>query len=68
MKTMKEIRDLNESELLKQIQEEKDLLATMTFQKTSGQVQKSSQFSLSRKQIAKMKTVLRERQLQQKSK
>ena len=65
---MKEIRDLNESELLKQIQEEKDLLATMTFQKTSGQVQKPSQFSLSRKQIAKMKTVLRERQLQQKSK
>ncbi|MDA0986490.1 MAG: 50S ribosomal protein L29 [Bacteroidetes bacterium] len=68
MKDTKEIRSLTDSELVKRIQEEKELLATMTFQKTTGQIQKPSLFSLSRRSIARMKTILRERELEQKKK
>lgn len=64
MNKMKEIKDLTDSEIEKRIAEEKELLASLIFQKTSGQVQKPSQFNLSRKTIARMKTVLQERKLQ----
>ncbi len=58
-----ELRELTDEELVKQIEENNELLASMKFQKTTSQVENTSKFTLLRKDIARMKTILRERQL-----
>ncbi len=58
-----ELRQLTDDELSKRIEENKESLATMKFQKTTSQVETTSKFTLLRKDIARMKTILRERQL-----
>lgn len=58
-----ELRQLTDDELAKRIEENKESLATMKFQKTTSQVENTSKFTLLRKDIARMKTILRERQL-----
>lgn len=62
MKTQ-ELRQLTNEELSKRIEENLDTLATMKFQKATSQVETSSKFSSLRKDIARMKTIIREREL-----
>ncbi len=58
-----EIRQLTNEELLKRIDENLDAIATMKFQKATSQVENSAKFSVFRKDIARMKTIIREREL-----
>jgi large subunit ribosomal protein L29 len=62
MKTQ-ELRQLTNDELAKRIEENLEALATMKFQKVTSQVENSSKFSLLRKDIARMKTIIRQREL-----
>jgi large subunit ribosomal protein L29 len=58
-----ELRQLTDDELVKRIEENQDTLSTLKFQKATSQVDNTSQFTLLRKDIARMRTILRERQL-----
>lgn len=58
-----EIRQLTDEELLKRIEENNNTLSTMKFQKATSQVENTSQFTLLRKDNARIKTILREREL-----
>jgi len=58
-----ELRQLTDDELAKRIEDNNEELAAMKFQKTTSQVENTSKFTLLRKDIARMKTILRERQL-----
>lgn len=58
-----ELRQLTTDELIKRIDENRESLATMKFQKTTSQVENSSKFTSLRKDIARMKTIIREREL-----
>ncbi len=63
MKTQ-ELRQLTNEELIKRIEENLDAVATMKFQKATSQVENSAKFSVLRKDIARMKTIIRERELE----
>jgi large subunit ribosomal protein L29 len=63
MKTS-ELRQLTNEELIKRIEENLDAIATMKFQKATSQVENSAKFSVLRKDIARMKTIIRERELE----
>lgn len=58
-----ELRELSDSELLKRIQEEEESLANLRFQKVISQLENPMKLRLTRKDIARMKSILRERQL-----
>ncbi|MEI7907527.1 MAG: 50S ribosomal protein L29 [Bacteroidota bacterium] len=58
-----ELRQMTNEELGKRIDENLDALATMKFQKATSQVENSSKFMLLRRDIARMKTIIREREL-----
>ena len=58
-----QFRELTDVELLKRIDENKEALANLKFQKATSQVDNTSKFTLLRKEIARMKTILREREL-----
>jgi large subunit ribosomal protein L29 len=58
-----ELRALADAELLKRIQEEEESLANLRFQKVISQLGNPMKLRLTRKDIARMKTILRERQL-----
>ena len=58
-----ELRQLTDDELAKRIEENVESLESMKFQKATSQVENTSKFTLLRKDIARMKTLLRERQL-----
>lgn len=58
-----EFRELSDAELQKRIQEEEESLANLRFQKVLSQLENPMKLRLTRKDIAKMKTILRERQL-----
>ncbi|MEK6757035.1 MAG: 50S ribosomal protein L29 [Bacteroidota bacterium] len=58
-----ELRELSDAELQKRIQEEEESLANLRFQKVLSQLENPMKLRLTRKDIAKMKTILRERQL-----
>jgi large subunit ribosomal protein L29 len=58
-----ELRQLTDEELEKRIQENNDALSSMKFQKATSQVENTSKFTTLRKDIARMKTILRERVL-----
>lgn len=58
-----ELRQLADGELEKRIQDNIDELSTMKFQKATSQVENTSKFTLLRKDIARIKTILRERSL-----
>jgi large subunit ribosomal protein L29 len=62
-KTMKahELRNLSDDELKKRIDEARANLAALRFQKVLGQLEKPSQIGASRKEIARISTILRER-------
>ena len=57
-----EFRKLSDVELKKRIQEEEESLSHLKFQKVIGQLQNPMKMSLIKKDIARMKTILRERE------
>jgi large subunit ribosomal protein L29 len=58
-----ELRQLSDTELLKRIQEEEENLSNLNFQKVIGQLENPMKLGHGRKVIARIKTILRERQL-----
>ena len=64
--TNKEIRDLSNEELLSKIEESKQELFNLRFQQATGSLEKPSRINELRKLVARMKTVLRERELENK--
>ncbi len=57
-----EIRDIPDQELEKRIKDEEENLIHLKFQKATSQLESPIKIRLVRRDIAKMKTVLRERQ------
>ena len=60
-----EIRELPEGELVKRIQDEEENLVHLKFQKATSQLESPIKIRLVRRDIARMKTVVKERQLKQ---
>jgi large subunit ribosomal protein L29 len=58
-----EVRELPELELAKRMKDEEENLVHLKFQKATSQLENPMQIRKCRRDIAKMKTVLRERQL-----
>lgn len=61
--TNKEIRELSDKELLSKIEELKEELFNLRFQQATGSLEKPSRINELRKLVARMKTILREREL-----
>ena len=61
--TNKEIRDLTSEELLKKIEESKEELFNLRFASATGNLEKPSRINELRKEVARMKTIIREREL-----
>ncbi len=59
-----EIRQLSDEEIKQRIKELEEELLNLRFQKALGQLEKPHRFKMIRKDIARMKTILRERELQ----
>ena len=62
MKTS-EIRSMSNADLGKQLDDSYQELFNLRFQRVAGQVTNSSRFGQVRRQIAQIKTILREREL-----
>jgi len=58
-----DIRNLTDAEIKAQVTQNKETLVKLRFQKAVGELTNTAQFSVIRKDIARMKTVLREREL-----
>ena len=58
-----ELRELSDTELIRRIQEEEENLANLRFQKVISQLENPMKLRLTKKDIARMKSILRERQL-----
>lgn len=61
----KEIRDLTNEEIVKKIDEYKEELFNLRFSQATGSLEKPSRIRELRKLVARMKTILRERELGQ---
>lgn len=61
--TNKEIRELKDEEILSKIEEAKEELFNLRFQQATGSLEKPSRINELRKLVARMKTILREREL-----
>lgn len=61
----KEIRDLTTSEIEEQIKSSKEELFTLRFQLATGQLEETARIRTVRKTIARLKTVAREREIEQ---
>jgi len=61
--TNKEIRELSNEEILSKIEEAKEELFNLRFQQATGSLEKPSRITELRKLVARMKTILREREL-----
>ncbi len=61
--TNKDIRDLTSEELLKKIDEYKEELFKLRFNQATGNLEKPARIRELRKLVARMKTVIREREL-----
>ena len=61
---VKEIRDLTTEEIIKKIDETKEELFNLRFQQATGNLEKPSRIRELRKTVARLKTVLREREMQ----
>lgn len=64
MTTAKAIRDLTDDELARQLVDSKDELFKLRFQMATGKQDNSSRLGQVRKDIARMATVLREREIE----
>ena len=58
-----ELRQLSDAELKKRIQDEEEAMANLRFQKALSQVDNPMKFRHTRRDIARMKTIVREREL-----
>jgi large subunit ribosomal protein L29 len=58
-----EIRDLNDEEILNALEDQKEALFNLRFQKASGQLEDTNAPRRTQRIIARLKTVLREREL-----
>ena len=63
--TNKEIRDLTNEQIVKKIEEYKEELFNLRFSQATGNLEKPSRINELRKLVARMKTVLRERELKE---
>ena len=61
----KEIRDLTTSEIEEQIKSSKEELFNLRFQLATGQLEETARIRTVRKTIARLKTVVREREIDQ---
>ena len=61
--TNKVIRELSNEEILSKIEESKEELFNLRFQQATGSLEKPSRITELRKLVARMKTILREREL-----
>ena len=61
--TNKELRDMTNEELLTKIEEYKEELFNLRFSQATGNLEKPSRIRELRKLVARMKTILREREL-----
>ena len=61
--TNQEIRELSSEDLNKKIEEYKEELFNLRFSQATGNLEKPSRINELRKLVARMKTVLREREL-----
>ncbi|MGW7973901.1 50S ribosomal protein L29 [Staphylococcus xylosus] len=61
----KEIRDLTTSEIEEQIKSSKEELFNLRFQLATGQLEETARIRTVRKTIASLKTVAREREIEQ---
>ncbi len=61
--TNKEIRELSNEEILSKIEESKEELFNLRFKQATGTLEKPSRITELRKLVARMKTILREREL-----
>ena len=61
--TNKEIRDLTNEQIVKKIEEYKEELFNLRFSQATGNLEKPSRIKELRKLVARMKTILREREL-----
>ncbi len=59
----KEIRDLTNEQLVNKIEEYKEELFNLRFSQATGSLEKPSRIKELRKLVARMKTILREREL-----
>ena len=64
--THKEIRALTTEEILSKIPECKEELFNLRMQQATGSLEKPSRINELRKQVARMKTIIRERELSSK--
>ena len=60
----KKIRDLSTEEIIKKIEDNNEELFNLRFAQATGNLEKPSRISELRKEIARMKTIIRERELQ----
>ncbi len=65
---MYEIREMNNEEIIKRIAEEEANLVDLRFQHALKNLTNTAKLKLVKKDIARMKTVLKERELQEKNK
>ena len=63
--TNKEIRDLTNEEIVTKIEEYKEELFNLRFSQAAGNLEKPSRIRELRKLVARMKTILRERELKE---
>ena len=59
-----ELRELSNEELIKKIEEAKEELFNLRFSQATGSLEKPSRIRELRKLVARMKTILRERELE----
>ena len=64
--TNQEIRDLSTEEILSKIENYKEELFNLRMQQATGSLEKPSRINELRKQVARMKTIIRERELSSK--
>ena len=62
--TNKEIRELSNEEILSKIEESKEELFNLRFSQATGNLEKPSRIKELRKLVARMKTILKERELE----
>lgn len=63
---IKELRELSSEDLLKKIDECKEELFNLRFSQATGNLEKPARINELRKQVARMKTIIRERELESK--
>lgn len=64
MSKMEELRKLSTEELNNKIKENKEELFNLRFQQATGNLEKPVRLRELRRQVAKMKTIIRERELE----